>query len=134
MSWDRTYPLKFAHCDPAGIAYYPKLLELLDGAIEDWTHDVVGVARHVMHRDLQRGLPTVTLTARFGAVNYHGDMLDVALTITGVGRSSVDFTIDVTCAGAPRFAVDYRQILVDQSTRRAAAWPDEWRSRLENAQ
>ena len=26
-------PLRFAHCDPAGIAYYPRYLELCDGAI-----------------------------------------------------------------------------------------------------
>jgi len=134
MTWVRSYPLKFAHCDPAGIAYYPKLLELLDGAIEEWTADVIGVARHVMHRDLARGMPTVTMAARFGAVCFHGDVLRCALTISGVGRSSIDFTIDVTSAEATRFAVDYRQVLVDQTTRRSVVWPDAWRARLEAAQ
>ena len=130
MSWVRAYPLKFAHCDPAGIAYYPRLLELLDGAIEQWTDDVIGVPRHVMHRDLLRGMPTVTIAARFGAISFHGDVLRFELTIDAVGRSSVDFTIDVTCADEPRFTVDYRQVLVDQETHRAVPWPDEWRAKL----
>lgn len=133
MTWVRSYPLKFAHCDPAGIAYYPKLLELLDGAIEDWTADVIGVPRHVMHRDLKRGMPTVTMAARFGAVCYHGDVLRLALSVGGIGRSSVDFTIDATCADEARFVVVYRQVLVDQDTRKATAWPDDWRARLEAA-
>jgi len=134
MSWARSYPLKFSHCDPAGIAYYPKLLELLDCAIEEWTGDVIGVPRHVMNRDLARGLPTVTMAARFGAVCFHGDVLRCDLTVGSVGRSSIDFTIDVTSDDEARFSVDYRQVLVDQTTRRSVPWPDAWRVRLEGAQ
>ena len=133
MSWVRSHPLKFAHCDPAGIAYYPKLFELLDGAIEEWTADVIGVPRHVMHRDLAQGMPTVTMAARFAAVCYHGDVLRLELSIGAVGRSSVDFTINVTCGDEARFAVDYRQVLVDQETRKATAWPDDWCAKLEAA-
>ena len=131
MSWSHATPLPFSHCDPAGIAYYPKLFELLDVAIEVWTAEVIGVPRHVMHRDLRRGMPTVTLAARFAAVCYHGDALDIALDVTKVGGSSVDFTIDVACAGEARLTVDYRQVLVDQNTRRAVRWPEDWRTRLE---
>ncbi len=131
MTWTRSYPLPFSHCDPAGIAYYPKLFELLDIAIETWTADVIGVPRHVMHRDLARGMPTVTMAARFGAVSFHGDQLDLTLTVTAVGGSSVDFTIGVACDGQTRLSVDYRQVLVDQETRRAVRWPDDWRAGLE---
>jgi len=132
MSWTQTVPLPFSHCDPAGIAYYPKLFELLDVAVEAWTADVIGVARHVMHRDLSRGMPTVTLSARFAAVSFHGDRLDLTLDVTKVGGSSVDFTIDVACAGKERLSVDYRQVLVDQTTRRPVPWPADWRTRLES--
>lgn len=133
MTWVRSYLLKFAHCDPAGIAYYPKLLELLDNAIEDWTGEVIGVPRHVMHRDLGRGMPTVTMAARFGATSQHGDALDLSLAVSAVGRSSVDFTITVTSANEPRFEIDYRQVLVDQITHRSVSWPDDWRRRLDVA-
>jgi 4-hydroxybenzoyl-CoA thioesterase len=133
MSWVRSYPLKFAHCDPAGIAYYPKLLELLDGAIEDWTAEVIGVSRHLMHRDLARGMPTVTLSARFDAVSFHGDELRLTLDLASIGRSSVDFSITARCIEECRFTVDYRQVLVDLVTRSSAPWPDSWRERLEMA-
>lgn len=132
MNWTRHWPLRFSHCDPAGIAYYPKLFEMLDNAIEEWTSEVIGVPRDVMHRDMDRGMPTVTMAARFEAVSYHGDMLDIVLDVTRVGRSSVDFTVAVSCAGRTRFAVDYRQVFADQKTRRALPWPDDLRSRLEN--
>jgi len=131
MIWTCSKPLPFSHCDPAGIAYYPKLFELLDIAIEAWTADVIGVPRHIMHRDLARGMPTVTMAARFSAVCFHGDILELALIVTKVGGSSVDLTIAVTSANEPRFEVNYRQVLVDQTTRRAVRWPDDWRVRLE---
>ena len=75
-------PLRFAHCDPAGIAYYPRYFELCDAAIEDWTAAVLGISRREMHVDRGLGLPTVTLTADFAMPSRLGDMLDFTITVT----------------------------------------------------
>lgn len=123
--------LRFAHCDPAGIAYYPRYLELCDAVIEEWTEAVIGVPRKELHFELEQGLPTVSLTANFSAVSRLGDWLDFALTVETLGRSSVDLSIEVTCGSERRFAVRYRQVLVDMAAMRPISWPAAWRARIE---
>ena len=35
MTFTTRTPLRFAHCDPAGIAYYPRYFEIVDAAAHD---------------------------------------------------------------------------------------------------
>jgi 4-hydroxybenzoyl-CoA thioesterase len=125
-----TTKLRFAHCDPAGIGYYPRYLELCDAAIEDWTAAVLGVPRQVMHLEMRLGLPTVDLHARFSAPGRLGDLLDIDISVAKVGRSSVHLAAAVSCAGEKRFEIDYIQVLTNLVTMQAAPWPVEWRQRL----
>jgi 4-hydroxybenzoyl-CoA thioesterase len=123
-------PLRFAHCDPAGIAYYPRYFELCDAAIEDWTAAVLGISRREIHVDRGLGLPTVTLTADFAIPSRLGDMLDFTITVTRVGRSSVDLNVDIDCAGERRFSVRFTQVLTDLSEVTSRPWPPELHERL----
>lgn len=130
MTFRTELPLRFAHCDPAGIAYYPRLFELCDAAIEDWTASVMGVPRRVMHLDMGLALPTVTLEAEFVAVCRLGDMLLVTVDVKAVGRTSVNLRAEVRCGGEPRFAVNYKQVLMRMAAQTAEPWPEGWRARL----
>jgi 4-hydroxybenzoyl-CoA thioesterase len=123
--------LRFAHCDPAGIAYYPRYFELCDAAIEDWTEAVIGVPRRVMHLEMGLALPTVTLEAEFTAVSRLGDPLDIAIDVTTVGHSSVGLRAEVSSGGERRFAVRYKQVLMIMAAGEATPWPLPWRTRLE---
>ncbi len=123
-------PLRFAHCDPAGIAYYPRYFELCDAAIEDWTAAVLGVTRHEMHFSHGLGLPTVTLTADFAIPSRLGDMLDFTVEVTRVGRSSVDLTVDIHCGDERRFIVRYTQVLTDLAEGKSHPWPSQLHERL----
>lgn len=124
------HPVRFAHCDPAGIAYYPRLLEICDGAIEDWTAEVLGVPRRILHLELELALPTVDLQASFVKPARLGETLIIATLVGEVGRSSVALTTDVTCEEEPRFSVRYTQVLMGMREARARSWPEEWRRRL----
>jgi len=131
MSFVFSTPIRFAHCDPAGIAYFPRLLELVDAAVEDWTAAKIGVSRANMHGPLRRGMPTVDLRAEFTAPCRLGETLDIAITHDELGTSSVALTATVTVAGAARFTAQLKQVLMDLDAVRAVAWPAEWRARLE---
>lgn len=122
--------VRFAHCDPAGIAYYPALLELCDTVIEDWTETVIGVSRREMHLDLRLALPTVDLQATFIVPARLGEDLDIALTTTRVGNSSVDLDAEITCKADSRFSVSYRQVLMDMRNAVARPWPQAWHENL----
>jgi 4-hydroxybenzoyl-CoA thioesterase len=133
MSFRVSYPLRFAHCDPAGIAYYPRYFELCDAAIEDWTAEILGVTRRAMHMDMALGLPTVDLKATFSTPSRLGDLLDIRVNVVRVGRSSVDLAIAVTSGGEPRFSVTYTQVLTSMADTRSVPWPDRMRERLQAA-
>lgn len=122
--------VRFAHCDPAGIAYYPRLFELCDSVIEDWTNEVLGTSRRELHLNHKLGLPTVTLEADFRNPALLGDELELELRIERVGNSSIDLILCATCAGEARFTVSYRQVLFEMESGRSRPWPDEWRNRL----
>ena len=123
--------LRFAHCDPAGIAYYPRLLELNDAVIEDWTEAVIGVPRRVLHLDQQLALPTVALATRFDSACRLGDRLDFSLTVGRIGDTSIDLAVEVMCDGVARFTVTLTQVLVKMDNMRAKRWPADWRARIE---
>lgn len=125
--------LRFADCDPAGIAYYPRYFEMCDGVIEDWTEEVVGVPRRKLHLDLGYALPTVDLRADFSAVSRLGDWLDFELRVEELGRSSVGLAIEVSSAGERRFGVRFKQVLIDSAKTRPIPWPDDWRARIQEA-
>ena len=36
--------IRFAHCDPAGIVFFPQYLVMLNGHVEDWFTDGLGLS------------------------------------------------------------------------------------------
>jgi 4-hydroxybenzoyl-CoA thioesterase len=124
------HPVRFAHCDPAGIAYYPRLLEIGDWAVEEWSAAVLEVPRRTLHLELMLALPTVDLQATFVTPVRLGETLTIAIRVTAVGRSSVGLWTEATCDGEPRYSVRYKQVLMGMREARARSWPQEWRQRL----
>ena len=131
MTFTTRTPLRFAHCDPAGIAYYPRYFEIVDAAVEDWTEVALGVSRAAMHREHALGTPAVELNASFTAISRHGDLLDVGVAVAAVGRTSLTLDATLASGGAPRFAVGLKIVLMDLNTMKATPWPEDWRARLE---
>jgi 4-hydroxybenzoyl-CoA thioesterase len=131
MSFTVQAPLRFAHCDPAGIAYYPRYFEIVDAAVEDWTEAALGVSRAAMHRDMALGMPAVELHASFAAISRHGDVLDVGVAVREVGRTSLTLGAAIASGGEPRFEVRLKIVLMDLTRMRATPWSDDWRARLE---
>jgi 4-hydroxybenzoyl-CoA thioesterase len=130
MTFRASFPLRFAHCDFAGIAYYPRCFELCDAAIEDWTQHALGIDRRHMHEALGLGLPTVAMNASFAAPSRLGDMLDIDVGVRRLGTSSIDLALTVTSDHAPRFAVAYTQVLMRLADTRATPWPADLRAAL----
>lgn len=123
--------IRFAHVDPAGIAYYPRLVEMVDGAVEDWSRQLMGAGRAETHLRDRRGLPCVALTMRFTAPCRLDEVLRLAVRVAAVGASSADLLVCATTDEAPRFEAELRVVLTDLDAMRAVPWPDGWREKLE---
>lgn len=130
MTFRVSLPVRFADCDPAGIAYFPRLLALVDAAVEDWTAQALGVDRQRLHAGMRLGLPTVTLETEFLAPARLGDRLAFDVRVTRVGTTSL--ALAVSAAIDDRICLEARlvQVLTHLDTMRPSPWPESWRARI----
>ncbi len=130
MSFETQALVRFAHVDPAGIVFYPRYFEMLNGAVEDWFAQALGVDFRTMHVDRRLGTPTVKLDVSFAAPSRLGDRLTIAITPRAVGRSSCTIDVAFSCDGSERLRATVVLVCMDLDTHRAAPWPDAIRAAM----
>ncbi len=124
MNYRYTFPVRFAHCDPAGFAYFPRLLEMLDGAVEDFMTEVTGADRAQTHLRERLGIPTIDLQVQFIQPCCLGELITFEIVPVKLGRTSLTFHTGVTVDGEPRFSVKQTVVQMDFNTRRPHPWSD----------
>jgi 4-hydroxybenzoyl-CoA thioesterase len=122
------YPIRFAHCDPAGFAYFPRLMEILDGAVEDFMHAVSGKDRAQTHIAERLGIPTVDLHIEFVVPCRLGEILDYSITPIRLGTTSLTFHHAAQVAGITRFTARQTVVQMDFDTGRPHPWSSETRA------
>ncbi|AKM29383.1 4-hydroxybenzoyl-CoA thioesterase [Pandoraea faecigallinarum] len=90
--------VRFKHCDPAGIVFYPRYFEMINDLVEDWCAEGLGLSFGEMHLREAMGVPTANIECRFSAPSFLGDTLTRSLEVTRLGRSSM--TLRIRFAGA----------------------------------
>ena len=65
----RERQIRFTDCDPAGIVFYPQYFVMLNGLVEDWVNEGLGLSYHGLVAERRIGLPTVKLEVDFKAVS-----------------------------------------------------------------
>ena len=128
MRYRYTYPVRFAHCDPAGIGFFPRLLEILDGSIEDFMAEVTGADRAQTHLRERLGIPTVDLKVHFAQPCCLGELLTFEIVPVKLGRTSLTLQTEVTLDGAPRFSVRQTVVQMNVDTGRPHPWSDTTRA------
>ena len=124
MSFEARVKVRFADVDPAGIVFYPRYFEMLNGAVEDWFEQVLGLDFKSMHLVRKIGVPTVKLEAHFLAPSELGEELLVTITPRDVGRSSCEIGVTFSGAGRERLRADIVLVCLDLATQRSIAWPE----------
>ncbi len=131
MSYIHRQKILFRHCDPDGFVFYPRLVEIVNDAVEGFFAEVLAWP---FERMLETGgTPTVALNLEFQVPARHGEALELALDVTRLGRSSLELTHVARVAGAPRFSARHTLVRIGRSEpRRAEPWPEAVRSRIED--
>ena len=119
--------VRFQHCDPAGIVFYPRYFELLNSVVEDWFAEVVGHDFNKLHVASRTGVPTASLTTDFHAPSRLGETLRFELAVRHVGRTSLDLRMTTHCGDQPRLTCDSTLVLVDLDSGRPLPWPEAMR-------
>ena len=124
--------IRFSDCDPAGIVFYPQYFVMLNGLVEDWVNEGLGLSYHGLVAQRRIGLPTVKLEVDFRAVSRMGDQVTLGLAVERLGSRSM--TLAVRCFGAESGEVRMQmaQVIVTTSleTHRAVAIPDDMRAAI----
>jgi 4-hydroxybenzoyl-CoA thioesterase len=87
-------PLRFAECDPAGIAFYPRLVARLNDAVEAWFAEGLGLSWAALRARDGAGVPCRSLAVEFLAPGRHGEVLDIRLAVEAMGRSSLSLRFE----------------------------------------
>ena len=120
--------IKFRHCDPAGIVFFPRFFEMMNDTVEAFFADRLGFPFSDMHKT--SGVPTAQINATFQAPSRLGDILEIALRCTRLGRSSLDLTYDARCGAEQRFTGESTLVFIDK-TGKSQPWTDRVRALLE---
>jgi 4-hydroxybenzoyl-CoA thioesterase len=130
IAFERTKSVRFAHCDPAGIVFYPQYLVLCNEIVEDWFADEIGVDFRRLHHELRRGVPMVHLEVDFVAPSELGDTLDFRLVVAALGNASITLDVSASSGGDPRLRTAQKLVLMDLDTRRPVPIEPAWRDRM----
>ena len=127
MIYHRPIQIKFNHCDPAGIVFFPRYCEMVSSVCENFHKDIAGrsYARMMAAR---QGVPTVRMETDFHAPARLGEVLDFRLEVERLGRSSITFLI-TAWTDHNRLTVRMTQAFVQGL--KAVSWPPEMRARVE---
>ena len=121
--------VEFNHCDPAGIVFYPRYFEMISALVERFMADGLG---HPWAGMLAQGngSPMGDIQIRFDAPSRLGDVLDIDLGVTRIGRASA--TLDLRClsSGMRRFGGTATLVHANLETGRSLPWPDDLRDRM----
>ncbi len=123
--------VRFAHCDPAGIVFYPRYLEMFNALVEDWFLDELGISFSEIHRGRGWGIPTVHLDVDYVAYSSLGEVLTANLVVRKLGTTSIALHIRLDGPdGGERVRGNVTLVLVDAAEKRPVAIPADLRARL----
>lgn len=123
--------IRFQHCDPAGIVFYPQYLVLCHELMEDWFNEGLGgdYAEFVLQRRM--GLPIVKLEVNFLTPNRMGAVLEMSLALTQIGTSSLTLTIVATASGRESMRATLKVVHTSLDSLKAEPIPSDLRGAMQ---
>jgi 4-hydroxybenzoyl-CoA thioesterase len=124
-----TILVRFCDLDPAGIAYYPNLVNFLHVAFEDFFAGHMGRPYPEVFKE-GLGFPTVKVEMEYLSPVHYGDRVTVSVGVEQVGRSSVRFRYEGSVDGRAVFKARNTAVVVDMRSFRSITIPEHLRLKL----
>jgi 4-hydroxybenzoyl-CoA thioesterase len=110
MPYERDKLIRFHHCDPAGIVFYPQYFVLMNELVEDWFDAGLGHPFSTFVGIERLGLPMAHLECDFLAPSRVGDRLTFSLAVERLGNTSM--TLAVTAGRGGQVRIRARLVVV----------------------
>ena len=114
-------PIRFEHCDTAGIVFFARYFTMMQGAVEAWFETELGLDYADIIQRRRVGLGYVRAECDYLKPARLGDVLSLTLLVERVGRSSIGLTFHGHRDGGP--ALIGRLVLVTTDINETASIP-----------
>ena len=121
--------VRFADCDAAGIVFFPRYFEMLNGVVEDWFAGALAASFRELHVNRHVSVPTAAIEARFIAPSRLEDDLTFSLSVTRLGGASCGLRHRIASGEQLRFEASQTIVYVGSSLK-PEPWPDTLRDRM----
>jgi 4-hydroxybenzoyl-CoA thioesterase len=128
--FERPVRIRFSHCDPAGIVFFPQYLVLTNALVEDWFTDGLGIDYAGMIGKRRVGLPIVKLQCEFSRPSRMGETISLALSLLEVGSRSIQIRIIGRGDDGVRLAATQVLVTTSLETGRSISIPHDIRAAL----
>lgn len=118
----------FRHCDPAGIVFYPRYVEMINDTVEHWFKHGLSVDFDTLHRLRGIAIPVVDLHCSFSAPSRVSESLMAHLGVAKQGQRSLNLEFRLESAGADRqlkLKAELAIVFCDMQTMRPISIPDD---------
>lgn len=126
----RDVQIRFAHCDPAGIVFYPQYFVILNGLMEDWFTEGLGVDFADMVTRRKIGIPTARIDCTFSSPSYLGEQLSLGVSVTRIGDKSISIEVTGSANGELRLKATQTIVMMCLATKKSIPIPADIRSGL----
>jgi len=114
-------PIRFEHCDSAGIVFFARYFTMMQGAVEAWFEAELGLDYADIIQRRRVGLGYVRAECDYLTPGRLGEVLSLTLLVERVGRSSIGLAFHGHRDGAP--ALIGRLVLVTTDINEMASIP-----------
>ena len=122
--------VRFSHCDPAGIIFYPHYFVMFNGLVEDWFNHALEINYADFITTRRLGLPMVNIKCDFVAPSKIGEIITLTLKVKRIGNSSLTLAVGARLNDQLRVKTELTLCVFSFKTRRATPIPEDLRKRL----
>ena len=130
-AFTRSVTVRFSHCDPAGIVYFPHYFDIFNGLIEDWYSEELGYNYAELIMGSKYGFPFVHLDCDFKIPSRMGDVIDLTLLVEKIGRSSLSLAIVCHKDGMERLRAHMVTAMMSLESKTPVPLPQTLRDKIE---
>jgi 4-hydroxybenzoyl-CoA thioesterase len=133
-AFTRSVAIRFSHCDPAGIVYFPHYFDMFNGLIEDWYGQELGFDYAELIMGRRYGFPFVHIECDFKIPSRIGEVIELTLLVEHIGRSSLAIAIVCHHDNIERLRARMVTAMMSLETKRAVPLPKPLRDQIESYQ
>ena len=130
-AFTRNVPIRFSHCDAAGIVYFPHYFDMFNGLIEDWYTEELGFDYAELVMGSRTGFPFVRIECDFKIPSRMGEVIALTLLAERLGRSSLGVAIVCHRDGFERLRARMVTAMMSLETRKPVPIPPPLRAAIE---